>query len=282
VAFGVKGTYVSRPFAATCLIVALAACGATKTNALQNGQAASITIAGSTTLLPLVKQAAVQYQVSHGNVKISVSGGGSRVGITHAAQRGVDIGDSDIPAADQPSLVDHQVAVVTFGIVVNPGAGVRSLSTAQSRSIFAGTVTNWKQAGGADQKITIVNRPRSSGTRAVFVQKLVGGKQPMESGLTQDSSGTVAAIVAQTSGAVSYLAMAYVKPARQVAVAIDGVQPSDENVTAGKYPFWSYEHMFTNGQPSAAVANFINFVKTDDTLLRELRFIPVSAMKAVR
>jgi len=287
----------TAPLFAIALVGLLTACGGnskssstTTTNAspgsspaasgAKSGQAGSITIAGSTALLPLIKQAAVDYQSSHGNVKISVSGGGSRVGITQAAQKGVDIGDSDIAAPDQPSLVDHQVAVVVFGVVVNPKAGVKNLTTAQIRSVFGGQTTNWKQVGGADQKITIINRPRSSGTRAVFVKNLMGGTQPVETGLTQDSSGTVATMVAQTPGAVSYLAMGYVKPGQQVAVSINGVDPSNQNVESNKYPFWSYEHMLTNGQPPAYVVDFINFVKTDSGLLTQLHFLPVASMKA--
>jgi len=239
----------------------------------------SISVAGSTALLPLVKQAAVEYQAKHPDAKISVSGGGSMTGIAQAAQNGVQIGDSDVPAVNQPSLVDHQVAVVSFGVVVNPNANVKNLTTRQIRQIFTGAVKNWSQVGGANQQITIINRPRSSGTRAVFVQKIMGGQQPTESGLTQDSSGTVATMVAQTPGATSYLAMGYVKPGQQVAVSIDGVAPTDPNVEAGKYPYWSYEHMFTNGQPSAAVADFINYVKTDTPLLSQLKFIPVASMK---
>lgn len=244
------------------------------------GQSGSISAAGSTALLPLVKQAAVDYQTKNPNVKISVAGGGSRVGITQAAQKGVDIGDSDIPPTGQPSLVDHQVAVVSFGVVVNPKAGVKNLTTQQIRQIFSGAVTNFKQVGGADQQITIVNRPKSSGTRAVFVQKVLGGQQPTASGLTQDSSGTVATMVGQTSGAISYVAMSYVKPGQQVAVSIDGVAPTDANVETGKYPYWSFEHMLTNGQPSAQVADFINYVKNDTALLTQLKFIPVAQMKA--
>ncbi|HZZ64991.1 MAG TPA: phosphate ABC transporter substrate-binding protein [Candidatus Baltobacteraceae bacterium] len=270
----------------------LAACGGNSSNSSSNsnaasnnagstsGAAATITAAGSTALLPLVKQAAQDYQAKHPNVKISVSGGGSMVGITQSAQKAVDIGDSDVPAANQPSLVDHQVAVVTFGVVVNPKTGVKNLSIQQIRDIFSGKTKNFSQLGGADQQITIINRPRSSGTRAVFVKNIMGGQQPTESGLTQDSSGTVATMVAQTPGAISYLAMSYVKPGQQQAVWINGVAPSDANVESGKYPYWSYEHMFTNGQSSAQVADFINFVKNDTSLLRQLGFIPVSAMKA--
>lgn len=274
--------------AAAGLLLPISACGGSggsssaatsAPSAAAAGASASITAAGSTALLPLVKQAAVDYQAKHPDVKISVSGGGSRVGITQVAQKAVDLGDSDIPAANEPALVDHQVAVVNFGVVVNPKSGVKNLTTAQIRDIFSGKVTNFKQVGGTNQQITVINRPRSSGTRAVFVKNLLAGKEPTESGLTQDSSGTVATMVAQTPGAISYVAMGYVKPGQQVAVSIDGVTPSDENVQTGKYPYWSYEHIFTNGQPSAQAADFINFIKTDTALLKQLHFIPIAAMK---
>ncbi|MDP9111781.1 MAG: substrate-binding domain-containing protein, partial [Candidatus Eremiobacteraeota bacterium] len=191
---------------AAALAASLAGCGGSSTSTSTSGATSgSLKVAGSTALLPLIKQASADYQAAHSDVKISVSGGGSRVGITQAAQGVIDIGDSDIPPAGEPSLVDHHVAVVTFGVVTHPAAGVKNLSLAQIRGIFSGTVKNWKEVGGSDQAITIVNRPRSSGTRAVFVAKLMGGTQPSAAGLTQDSSGTVATIVAQTPGAVSYV-----------------------------------------------------------------------------
>ncbi len=255
----------------TTVAIALVIAGCSTTA----GAPGSMVISGSTALLPLVKQAAVDYQSAHSNVKISVAGGGSRVGITQVAQRAVDIGDSDIPAPNQPSLVDHPVAVVTFGIVVNPQTGVKNLTTAQIRAIFSGKTANWSQAGGHDAQVTIINRPRSSGTRAVLVQNILGGKEPSESGLTQDSSGTVATMVAQTPGAISYVGMAYVKREQQIAVSIDGVAPTVTNVETNKYKYWSYEHMFTNGQPSAQIAGFIDFIKNDRALLCRLKFVPV-------
>ena len=261
--------------AAPAFALLLAACGGSQSTSSSNnaGTPGSISISGSTALLPLVKQAAVDYQGAHGNVKISVAGGGSRVGITQVAQRSVDIGDSDIPAQNEPSLVDHRIAIVTFGIVVNPQTGVKNLTTAQLRDIFSGRVTNWSQAGGRAGAITVINRPRSSGTRAVLVSKILGGHEPSESGLTQDSSGTVAAMVAQTPGAISYLGLAYVQPGSQTVVSIDGVGPAQAGLK--NYPYWSYEHMYTNGQPSAQVAGFINFVTQDGPLLRRLKFAPL-------
>ena len=133
--------------------------------------------------------------------------------------------------------------------------------------------------GGRPGPITIINRPRSSGTRAVLVKNILGGQEPSESGLTQDSSGTVAAMVAQTPGAISYVGMAYVKPGSQVPVSVDGVAPADVNVEKNTYKYWSYEHMYTNGQPSAQVAGFIAFVTDDAALLRRLEFIPAKGSK---
>ena len=257
-----------------------AAAGGAASAAPGAGQGSSITIAGSTALLPLVKQASQDYQSKNSQAKVSVSGGGSRVGITQAAQKGVDIGDSDIPAPDQPALVDHQVAVVQFDVVVNPASGVKKLTSAQVQQIFSGKTTNFKDVGGKDQAITIINRPRSSGTRAVFVQKFMSGQQPIEGGATQDSSGTVASIVGQTPGAISYLAHSYVKGGQIVALSIDGVDATPDNVKSGKYKFWSYEHMFTDGPPRPEVNAFINFVKTDTSAIDALGFIPVGDMKA--
>ncbi|HEX5274768.1 MAG TPA: phosphate ABC transporter substrate-binding protein [Candidatus Rubrimentiphilum sp.] len=267
----------------SALALLLAACGSSQSNSMSGtaGNPGSISISGSTALLPLVKQAAVDYQSAHANVKISVAGGGSRVGITQVAQRSVDIGDSDIPAQGEPSLVDHRVAVVTFGIVVNPQTGVKNLTTAQLQGIFSGKVTNWSQAGGHAGPITVINRPHSSGTRAVLVQNILGGREPSESGLTQDSSGTVAAMVAQTPGSISYVGMAYVKPGSVTAISIDGVAPADANVLSGRYKYWSFEHMFTNGQPSAQVAGFIQYVTNDTALLSRLKFIPSARIKPV-
>ncbi|MEO9171424.1 MAG: phosphate ABC transporter substrate-binding protein, partial [Candidatus Aquilonibacter sp.] len=224
---------------------------------------ASITVAGSTALLPLVKQAAQDYQTKNPDAKISVSGGGSRLGITQTSQKGIDIGNSDIPAENEPNLVDHEVAVAQFDVAVNPASGVKNLTTAQIQSIFSGRVTNFKQVGGNDQAITIVNRPQSSGTRAVFVEKFMNGAQPVAGGITQDSSGTVASIVRQTPGAITYVANSYVKGDGIAAVSVNGVAPTEDNVKNGKYLFWSYEHMFTYGQPGRAAAAFIDFVKND-------------------
>jgi phosphate transport system substrate-binding protein len=239
----------------------------------------NITAAGSTALLPLVKDAATIYQTNHPDVKISVSGGGSGTGINQVAAKAIDIGDSDIQAPTHPELKDNRVAVIGFSIITHPGGGVKNLTKKQIQDIFTGKVTNWKEVGGADQKIVIINRPRSSGTRAVFVQTLMNKQQPTESGLTEDATGTVVTTVKTTPGAVSYAAFSGTKASGLPEVSIDGVAATDDNVTSGKYPFWSYEHMFTNGPATGEISRFIAFVQSNSELAKKNYFILIRNMK---
>lgn len=239
----------------------------------------NITIAGSTALLPLVKDAAASYQQQHPEVKISVSGGGSGSGITGVASKAIDVGNSDILAPTHPELVDNRVAVIGFAIVTHPGVGAKNLSKKQLQDIFSGKVTNWKDVGGADQKIVVINRPRSSGTRAVFTKTVMGGVTIDESGLTEDATGTVVSVVKQTPGAVSYAAFSGTRGSGLTELSVDGVAPTDDNIIDGNYPVWSYEHMFTMGPASGETSRFIAFVSGNADLVRKDGFILIRDMK---
>jgi phosphate transport system substrate-binding protein len=286
--FGIGGKSVKRTSARAALVLvaavasaSLGACSSsTQTASTANGSASgTITVAGSTALLPLVKDASAAYQAAHGDVKISVSGGGSATGITQVAAKAADIGDSDILAVGHPELRDNRVAVVGFAVVTNPSAGVKNLSRKQLRDVFSGKVSNWNAVGGANQKVVVVNRPRSSGTRAVFVKTIMGSTPLAESGLVQDATGTVVSALKQTPGAVSYVALSGITDAGVTVVAVDGVTPTPQTIASGRYPIWSYEHMYTYGEPAGNVADFIRFVKGNAQLVQQNKFIAVSAMK---
>ena len=238
----------------------------------------NITAVGSTALLPLVKQSASDYQEKHSDVKISVSGGGSFVGIAQAQNGNADMGDSDVIAPPSSGLIDHKVAVVGFGVIVNPSAGVTALKASQIRDIFSGKVTNWKDVGGKDQAIVVINRPKTSGTRFVFNATLMGTSKIAESGLTEDSSGTVVKTVGSTPGAVSYVSLGYTKDQPVTVLKIDGVEANEDNIRSGKYKVWSYEHIFTKSK-TPAVEEFIKFIADNNDAIGKLGFIQVSTMK---
>jgi phosphate transport system substrate-binding protein len=85
--------------------------------------------------------------------------------------------------------------------------------------------------------------------------------------------------VKQTPGAISYAAFSGTHGQPVVEVAIDGVAATEPNVITGKYPFWSYEHMLTNGPATGEVKKFIDFVSSNTELLNKNSFIKISDMK---
>ncbi|MDO3412275.1 phosphate ABC transporter substrate-binding protein [Saccharibacillus sp. CPCC 101409] len=251
----------------------------------------TILAVGSTALQPLVDQVGQEFMTNNGDVTVQVQGGGSGTGLTQVSEGAANIGNSDVFAEEKldadkaKELVDHQVAVVAMATVVNKDAGVTDLSKEQLLDVFSGKVTNWKDVGGADQKITIVNRPSSSGTRATFEKYALGQSvENVEGAIEQDSSGTVKQIVADTKGAVGYLAFSYLDDT-VTALSYGGVEPTEENVQSGKYPIWAYEHMYTKGEPEGAVKAFLDYMMTEEVQnadVTELGYIPVSSMEVKR
>jgi phosphate transport system substrate-binding protein len=260
----------------------LAACGA------QNSSGESITAVGSSALQPLVEAAAEQYQSDNLGVFINVQGGGSGTGLSQIQQGAVQIGNSDLFAEEKSGiqakkLVDHRVAVVGITPIVNKKVGVKNLTVTQLRQLFTGEITNWKQVGGKNLPVVVVNRAQGSGTRATFERWVMNGRQPMAA-QEQDSTGMVRSIVASTPGAVSYVAFSYVDKT-VVAPSLDGVTPTDKHVTTNDWPIWSYEHMYTKGQPTGLTKKFLAYIqspKMQTKLVAKMGYIPVTAMKVQR
>ena len=268
----------------------LAGCGSgsgstdgSASNSASSDDQVKIVAVGSTALQPLVDAA---QEIP--NYQISVQGGGSGTGLSQVASGAVTIGNSDVFAEqrdgiDASKLVDHRVAVVGMAPIVNKDTGVDDITKEQLIDIFTGKITNWSELGGADQEINVINRANGSGTRATFEYWALDGAVPIQS-QEQDSSGTVRQIVSQTPGAISYLAFSYLDDSTQ-ALKINGVEPTPENVSDNSWEIWSYEHMYTNGEPEPEVKKFLDFMMTDavqEGPVQDLGYLPISMMKVER
>jgi phosphate transport system substrate-binding protein len=267
---------------------------ATSAQAGSAAKTAPVTISGSSALQPLVNAAKEKFETTHAGASIEVSAGGSKKGIADVASGAVQIGDSDIPAPDdlKAQLVDHKVAVVGFAAMANKGdfdAKLTALSMKDLARIFTGEAKNWKDVGGGNQPIVVINRAPASGTRAVFGGIVLGGDKFVE-GQTEDNSGALVAKLKQTKGAISYLALSF-KDDDLVTLAIKGadagvVDSSDANIESGAYPIWSYEHMFTKGEATGATKTFLDYMLSPEFQKSDLQrvkgFIPITEMKTTR
>ncbi|QXE00436.1 phosphate ABC transporter substrate-binding protein PstS family protein [Terribacillus sp. DMT04] len=249
----------------------------------------SIVVSGSSAMQPLVAAAAEKYKEENPDADIQVNAGGSGAGLSQVQEGSVAIGNSDVFAEekegiDAEALVDHKVAVVGMTAAINPEVGVDNLTKQQLKDIFTGKITNWSEVGGADQEITLVNRPDSSGTRATFVKFGLDGETPAE-GVTEDSSNTVKQIVADTPGAIGYLALSYFDDDSITKASIDGVEPTDETIGSGEFPIWAYQHSYTNGEAEGLAKEFLDYMLSEEiqtTIVPEQGYVPMTAMEVER
>ncbi|SFA77986.1 phosphate ABC transporter substrate-binding protein [Clostridium frigidicarnis] len=270
----------------------LSACGSKEKNS-EKPYSGTVLSIGSTALQPLVEKTVSGFNQKYPDVTVNVQGGGSGVGINQVAQGSAQIGNSDIPASSKikdesilKQLVETKVCGIGFALVTTKDVGVENLTIEQIQDIFTGKTTNWNQLGGKNINITIVNRSKSSGTRAAFKNTILKENDEKEGlGITQDSTSAALKAVKETDGSVSYVALSNLMTDKDkegvTLIKINGIEPTDKNIVDNQYPFWSYEYMITKGEPENEVKAFIDFIKSDENkgTVEKLGYIPMGNFK---
>lgn len=252
-----------------------------------------VVIAGSSALLPLSLQAAKEFKAKYPQVKISASASSSIAGPQSVVKGSAQIGACDWDATQAvggfkafTGLVAHKVAVIPFATIVNKNVTVSGLTSEQLQGIFSGKIRNWKEVGGSDAPIVVINRAYGSGTRVNYQMKALNNAEFMKPGDNPNykevkSSGDMKTAVESTPNAIGYIDLVYVKGDIK-ALKFNNVEATAENVINGKYPVWGYGYYLTKGQPTGATKAFIEYVqssKFQQGSVKNMKFIPISSMK---
>lgn len=253
---------------------------------------------GSDTLVNLALAWAERYRELEPNISIAVTGGGSGTGIAALINGTVDIAnasrkmkDKEIAAAQENGIepVEFTVAIDALAVLVHPDNPVSQLTVDQLADIFTGRVTNWKGVGGHDAPIIILSRETNSGTHVYFLEEVVrkGDKENKDifapQTLLMPSSVGITSELRRNPNAIGYDGLGYVTEHEKViAVAQDStssyVLPTVETGANGSYPIARGLYMYTAGQPTDIIAEYLDWIKGPEgqTIVAELGFVPLT------
>ncbi len=213
----------------------------------------TLTLSGSTTVLPLAQEAAEMFMDENPEVTVNVQGGGSSVGISNVAEGVVDIGNASRGLKDEEEgkgLVEHKIALDIIAVIVHKDVPMDNLSKEQ------------KELGGPDKAIVVVVRDEASGTREMFDEKALNKEKPLSGAIECSSNGIVRQTVSSTPYSIGYISLGYLDTSVK-AVKYEGVEANKDNAVNKSYSLSRYLYMFTKGEASGLAKAFIDFVLSD-------------------
>ncbi len=253
-----------------------------------------VVVKGSDTLLNLVQRMAEEFGEVQGDITVSVTGGGSGVGINALLNGEIDIADAsrlikskETYSARESGVNPVQIVIAIDGlsVIVSESNSVSQLTVEQIGAIYRGEIKKWSDVGGPDKPITLYGRQPSSGTFVFFRDEVVKGEYATVMRQMNGNSQIVEALKSDVTG-IGYVGVGYLRDAVEVqAVAVRGeggteyVSPLDgEKVRAGLYPLTRPLNQYTNGNPKGEARTFIEFELSPagQKVVEEEGFFPVT------
>ncbi len=250
-------------------------------------QAGPLVIKGSDTLgAKLVPQLAEAFKATHPGVDFKIAAEGSTTGFAALINKTADIGMSSRRAKPtevaegKSNGVDLKPVIVAYdgiAIIVNSASPVKALTKKQVEQIFTGDITDWSAVGGKPGKISIYTRNTSSGTYADFAELAMKKRNYAPSAQKMAGNEQIAAEVGKNANGIGYVGMAYLGAQGIKDVAVDGQSPSIKTVQGHTYPYARPTFYYTNGAPSGAAGEFVDFTisPAGQKIVQQVGFVPI-------
>ncbi|GAB6058503.1 phosphate ABC transporter substrate-binding protein [Desulfonatronum parangueonense] len=244
------------------------------------GMEGTLDIAGGTAHIPVMNEAAKRIMMANPKIRITVTGGGTGIGVQKAGEGLVDIGNTGRPLSEEEvakyGLQSFAFAIDGVAPVVHPNNPVGDLSAQQIRDIFGGRITRWNEVGGNDAAIHVYSREEASGTHEVFWGRLLRKETVVGTANIIQSNGAMKVAVSQDVNAIGYMSIGHIDDNVRP-LAVDGVAPSQETAIDGSYPVIRHLYMNTGSEPTALTKAFVEYILGEEgaEIIRASGYIPL-------
>ena len=244
-----------------------------------SGLKGTLDIAGGTAHIPVMKEAARNIMTANPDIRITVTGGGSGVGVQKVGEGLVQIGNTGRALKEgeieKYGLVSWPFAIDGVAVAVNPANTVGTLTKEQLKKIYSGEIANWKELGGADAAISLYIREDGSGTRETFEERALDKSQASQKSNVVSSNGAMKTAIAQDKNAIGYVGIGHLD-SNIKGIVLDGMIPSQENAKNGSYKVSRLLYMNTKGQPEGLTRAFIDYIYSPEgeVIIGKAGYIP--------
>lgn len=248
--------------------LSLTACKGGSTSSSGESLSGKVSLNGSTSMEKYVTALGEGFKEKYPDITVETQFTGSSAGLQALIDGQCDIADSSrslTPAEKKKGLVENVVAIDGIAISLNKKNKVNNVTAKQLADIYTGKITNWKQLGGADEKIVVIGRESASGTRAAF-EELLKVENKCKYAQELDNTGAVVAKCASTTGAIGYVSLDAVDNTIKTA-KLNGVEATESNIKAGTYKLSRPFVMATKGaisKQNKKVQAIFKYVNSDE------------------
>jgi len=242
--------------------------------------------------LPVVSRAAEKFAEERA-VVITVNAGGSGVGVNSVGSFRADIGMISRPISDKErmrfaaqKLQVHTIGRDAVACAISSEiyhAGVKALSKSQIRDIYLGVIRNWKEVGGPDRRIVVIDKEQHRGTRHVFMKYIFGDETARAPGvrLVTGSNNEEQTKIAQSDSAIGLLSVAWLNDQVVGVALIDAdqtIEPTLDNVQSGKYPISRDLSLVTRGAPKGLAKMFLEYIVGHEgqRIVEDSGYVPIT------
>jgi phosphate transport system substrate-binding protein len=244
-------------------LVGLAGCGKAADTSSE-----SLVVGGAPVMVPLIRDIADRFTAARPGVRISIDDSTAEHGISDVREGLIDVGMVSRPI--RPNETGVQVFPLARDgvvVVVNRANPVRTLSDAQIQGLFIRLYVNWREVGGSEEPVVLVNQSDGQPVRTLFLEHFNIQPRQVPPGPTVPSSTQAVQVVGEGRQTIGYASLSVVRDAIRdgrnvMPLPLDGVTATPETIHDSSYPLIRPLHLVTRGKPHGAVQDFIEFARS--------------------